>query len=75
MSCICSYAASLAKQKKESYAGSPIELVDLFCREARTRISRKFQDVSSNQDRISTKIAKKLLAGEYAWLENNIIKE
>lgn len=75
MSCICSYAASLVSQKKESYVGSPIELADLFCREARMRILRKFQDVSSNQDRINTKIAQKLLAGEYAWLENNIIKE
>ncbi len=75
MSVACSYAASLVGQKKEGYAGSPIELADLFCREAKTRISRKFQDVCCNQDRISTKIAKKILSGEYEWLENDIIKE
>lgn len=72
MACVCSYAASLAKSgdKKES----PVELADLFCKEARVRVKRNFCDTRFNQDKLSDKIAKHLLKGEYEWLENGIIK-
>ena len=74
MSSVCSYAASLSREKEKSNDGSPIELADLFCREARTRIARNFRDLRCNQDKILGAISKKLLAGEYGWLENEIIK-
>lgn len=64
MSAVCAYAES----------ESAIELADLFCREARTRTFRNFQDIQCNQDKLSRKIAKKVLAGEYEWLENEIIR-
>ncbi len=66
MSCVCSYAVS--------QDASAIPLADLFCREARTRIKRKFEDILCNQDKMVTQIAKKILKEEYAWLENEIIK-
>lgn len=74
ISCVCSYAASQAKEKDAAYAASPVELADLFCYQARTRIARNFQDVWSNQDRMIKVIAKKLMSGGYEWLENEIIK-
>lgn len=71
---VCSYAAGLLKQKDAQYGQSPVELADLFCRQARTRISRNFKDVRHNEDKIITAIAKKVLAGGYEWLENEIIR-
>jgi alkylation response protein AidB-like acyl-CoA dehydrogenase len=72
MSAVCSYADGLFK--KRTGKDNSLDLADLFCREARIRITRQFQDVSCNNDRLSNSIAKKLLAGEYEWFENDIIK-
>ena len=74
MSGVCSYAVSQNKPKDNGPDGSPIDLADLFCRQAKVRIQRNFQDVYSNQDTITGKIAKKVLDGSYEWLENEIIK-
>jgi len=88
ISCACSYAASLAtaqkrapvcpirpgEQKNIQPDASPIELADLFCCQAKTRITRNFQDVRHNDDKMLTAIAKKFLSGNYAWLENEIIR-
>lgn len=71
---VCSYAASLSKQKDAQLAASPVELADLFCRQARTRIANNFREVCCNQDKMIKAIAKKLLSGGYEWLENEIIK-
>ena len=74
MSAACSYAVHLSEQQGKDQAGSPVELADLFCREARTRIARQFQDIRANQDKQSGRLAKKILADEYEWMENEIIK-
>lgn len=73
---VCSYAASLSKQKDAglNHGNSPVELADLFCRQAKVRIAGNFRDVCFNQDKAAGAIAKKLLNGEYEWLENEIIK-
>lgn len=72
ISCVLSYADKLFKQdgKKEN----SLELADLFCREAKVRIKRYFKDVCHNQDKLSNLIARRVLAGEYTWLESDIIK-
>jgi len=74
ISAACSYAASLVKQKDSHADASPVELADLFCCQARIRIARNFKDVWHNDDKMIKTIAKKLLAGGYEWLENEIIK-
>ncbi|MFH1752560.1 MAG: acyl-CoA dehydrogenase family protein [Candidatus Omnitrophota bacterium] len=72
MSCVCSYADSLLKKgEKEKNC---VDLADLYCRQARVRIKRRFKDVTNDYDRLSGKVAKKILAEEFAWLEDNIIK-
>lgn len=73
ISAICSYAANLKEEAEGS--ASPIELADLFCCEAKTRIARNFKDIHRNQDKMYSSIAKKFLSGEYEWLENDIITE
>jgi alkylation response protein AidB-like acyl-CoA dehydrogenase len=73
MSCACSYADKL--HKKGNGKGNAIELADLFCRQARRRIRKNFKDVGSNDDGLSNSLAKKILAGEFEWLEDDIIKK
>lgn len=51
-----------------------LKLADLFCRQTRRRILDRFKDVSNNDDRSSYSVAKKLLNGDYEWLEDDIIK-
>lgn len=72
MSSACSYAASLYKKDGEK---NSLELADLFCRSARARIARRFKEISRNDDKLSYSIAKRILSGDYEWLENDIIKE
>ena len=80
MSCASAYAASLAQRQdgaglaaKDKGSGA-LELADLFCRKAQVRIARNFRDVSHNDDRLSNHVAKRVLAGDYEWLEDDIIK-
>ena len=70
MSATCSYAAMLRKQGQ----GNAVELADSFCQEARKRIEVTFKEGCCNYDRANLKIAKKILAREFEWLENEIIK-
>lgn len=71
ISCVCSYADSLHKNKGTDDA---LKLADLFCRQAERRISSSFKDILNNDDRSSYSVARKLLAGDYEWLEDDIIK-
>lgn len=74
MSSVCSYTAGLSGQKGVSADGSPSGLADLFCEQARQRVAKNFKDICCNQDKKADKLAKKVLAGSYEWLENEIIK-
>ena len=72
MAAACSYAEHLSRQNETK--SNSVDLADAFCLDARKRIEQKFSDSHSNHDRQHLKIAKKLLAEEYKWLENDIIK-
>ena len=67
---MCSYAAMLKKKGQDN----AVDLADNFCNDARRRVQILFQDTASNSDKGQLKIAKKILAKEFAWLENGIIK-
>lgn len=71
VSCACSYADSLNRKQESKTA---VGLADLFCRQTKRRILKNFKDVCNNDDRASYSIARKLLAGDYGWLEDDIIK-
>jgi len=50
-----------------------IELADLFCRTARRRVKRLFQDLWSNEDARKYRAAVDVLDGGHAWLERGIL--
>jgi len=70
ISAVCSYAAMLAKDGQ----ANAVDLADSFCCDARKRINVSFTEGSNNTDRQNLKIAKKILAKEFEWMENQIIK-
>ena len=71
ISASCSYAHYLSRVEKRDNA---IELAELFCASSRQRVYALFKQSCCNHDRLSLKVAKKILAKEFEWLENGIIK-
>ncbi|MBP9854139.1 MAG: acyl-CoA dehydrogenase family protein [Candidatus Omnitrophica bacterium] len=67
----CSYADYLIKTNSKK--SNAVELAQLYCLSARQKINRLFSENKKNTDESSLRIAKKLLAKEYVWLENEII--
>ncbi|MGH9456261.1 MAG: acyl-CoA dehydrogenase family protein [Thermoanaerobaculia bacterium] len=67
-----SYATHLAKVGGAE-KNAP-ELADVFCREARKRIERTFDSLFDDDDEIEYRAAKKLLEGEYRWLEGQLVE-
>lgn len=50
-----------------------VELADLFCRQARIRVAALFDALWSNSDAVDRAAAKRVLAGDYRFLEEGII--
>jgi hypothetical protein len=50
-----------------------VELADLFCRLARRRLQQLRRNLYCNDDRRLRPLVKKILKGEVAWLEDNIV--
>jgi len=73
MSAACAYAHSLKSSRSEG--ANAAELADYYCREARGRIDKLFRDISSNNDKATLKLNKRFMQGEFAWLEDEIIKD
>ena len=71
MTAACSYADSLKQNTEKANA---LELADLYCRAAQKRVESLFKENQSNEDREGRRISQKLLAEEFMWLENEIIK-
>jgi alkylation response protein AidB-like acyl-CoA dehydrogenase len=70
------FAMSAALARAQSLRGrmdprsaSVRELCDLFCRGARRRIRARFRALSSNDDARTYRCARRVLAGEHGWLE------
>lgn len=51
------------------------ELADVFCRHARRRVDNLFNDVSGPDDVATYNVAQRVLRGEYAWLEDGMVRE
>ena len=69
MTAVCVRAQMLAKQG--NYEAT--ELADLFCREARQRITATFGRFYGKNDGALSKVARHVLAGEHEWLEQGIV--
>ncbi len=70
ISAVCSYAAVLKKNGQDN----ALDLANSFCIQSRKRIENTFSNSSCNNDVADLKIAKKILAREFEWMENEIIK-
>ena len=70
MSAACVRAKQLAREGDKN----AMVLADLFCRGARRRVRRHFQDTFRNHDVMTYRVAQDVLAGQYAWLEQGIVE-
>lgn len=72
MASCCAYADHLMKNKPQQ--ANAFDLADLYCRAAQERIEALLHSNNNNYDRQALRAAKKLLAKDYEWLENDIIQ-
>lgn len=70
MSAACSYAVSC--RKKNPADDSPEALADYFCTLARRRIEERFVALKDNDDRMTDKIAERVINKDFTWLEKGI---
>ncbi|MCC6142461.1 MAG: acyl-CoA dehydrogenase family protein [Candidatus Hydrogenedentes bacterium] len=61
------------KDHKSAEAESAAELADLFCRNARRRVTQLFRDLWYNDDDLNYDVAQGVMDQRYAWLERGII--
>jgi hypothetical protein len=70
-------AAAVSRADALRRAGAPeapraAELADIFCRGMRRRIAEHFRAIRSNDDVAKYETARRLLDGEFAWLEEGL---
>lgn len=70
MAAVCVYAN--ARKDEGRGEESPIRLADLFCRQSRQRVEDLFDHVFSDTDRPAYEVARRILDGDYRWLEKGI---
>ena len=68
---VCRARAMADAQRPE--AAEAADLADLFCRTARRRVARLFEDLWSNDDVAKYRAALDVLAGRHAWLDQGIL--
>ena len=71
MATSCARAALLVS--KNPADKGPVELADLFCRDATKRVRGHFHSMFKNDDAYAYRIARNALDGKYSWLEDGII--
>ena len=67
----CSKAHRLLEQRADD--PGPVELADLFCRQARRRIRATLRGLTDNDDRQAYQLAQAVLNDRYRWLEAGIL--
>jgi len=54
-------------------ADRAVELADLYCRSARRRVRSLFNDIGSNDDVAMYREARRVLDGDFEWMEEGIV--
>ena len=67
----CSRAHTMVKRNPANRG--PIELADLFSRQARRRVEDRFAAVFDNDDVATYRVAQEVLRGEHAWVEGGMV--
>jgi hypothetical protein len=69
-SAACSYARHLAEKERQPTA---LELADHYCKLARRKVALSFEGLWANDDKDGYALSKRLVAGDYAWLEQGVM--
>jgi hypothetical protein len=78
MSAACARAQMLVRSKspeERSQGAQAVDLADVFCRLSRRRIEERFERIFDNDDAAVYRMAQRVLANEFVWLEGGIIKK
>jgi alkylation response protein AidB-like acyl-CoA dehydrogenase len=73
MSAVCVRAEMDAASAEGPAAASARQLADAFCRQARIRVGELFDRLWNNTDALDVKLAARVLAGDYTWLEEGVL--
>jgi alkylation response protein AidB-like acyl-CoA dehydrogenase len=68
----CSRA--LAMVRKDQSNQGPVELADVFARQARRRVEDRFDAVFDNDDIVTYGVAQQVLRNEHTWLEQGMVR-
>ena len=68
MSAVCVRARAERRDRPEG-----VELADLFCQQARLRVEALFAALWDNTDSLDVKVARRVLDGRYAFVEEGIV--
>jgi len=71
ISAACSRAVALVKQDPSSRG--PIEMADVFSRQAARRVRSLFRQVFRNDDTATYRLAQEVVKGQHLWLEEGIV--
>ncbi|WP_457947036.1 acyl-CoA dehydrogenase family protein [Pseudarthrobacter sp. alpha12b] len=74
MTACCSRAEMLLKTAPEKGAGA-YELADAYCEQARVRVDEYFDQLWRNTDDADQALTRKVLAGDYTWLEAGVLDQ
>jgi alkylation response protein AidB-like acyl-CoA dehydrogenase len=72
MTAACSRALMLVR--KDPSNRGPVELADLFARQARRRVEDRFAAVFDNDDVAAYGVAQQVLGNEHTWLEQGMVR-
>ena len=74
MTACCSRAEMLLKTSPDK-AASAYELADAYCEQARVRVDEYFDQLWRNTDDADHALTRKVLAGDYTWLEAGVLDQ
>src|SRR5215207_7536327 len=72
IACACVYADTIGREQPNRRQ-EVMELADLFCGQARRRADRLFAELWANDDHAQYEVAQQVLAGRYAWFEEDVL--
>ncbi|MFC4396968.1 MULTISPECIES: acyl-CoA dehydrogenase family protein [Micrococcaceae] len=74
MTACCSRAEMLLKTSPDK-AASAYELADAYCEQAKVRVDEYFDQLWRNTDDADRELTRKVLAGDYTWLEAGVLDQ
>ncbi|QSZ52527.1 acyl-CoA dehydrogenase family protein [Paenarthrobacter sp. AT5] len=74
MAACCSRAENLLHTRPE-HAAAAFKLAEAYCEQARVRVDEYFDQLWRNTDDADRDLSRKVLAGDYAWLEAGILDQ